>query len=195
MRDLPGRQPPQALVALIMITHLCPPYSHPPFIEPATCHPIFGTCAIIPSEPRPQLMPCHSGYSTYPAPLYFAHRHHSYSLAFPRRWQCMESIVRCIPHPRGRPCARVPAMAFDLLLPAGRQQLLLPRPARELLPNTPCCLLPSRQPVGQDDGLNGGRARLPIFSTVESGSAISPRNRLVLRMLEERWAGPSTDLC
>ena len=62
---------------------------------------------------------CSVTRGTYPAPLYFAYRHHSYSLAFPRRWQCMESIVRCIPHPRGRPCGRVPAMAFELLLPAG----------------------------------------------------------------------------
>ena len=52
VRDLPGPQPPQALVALIMITHLCPT-TPIPLYRGALATPIFGTCAIILSEPWP----------------------------------------------------------------------------------------------------------------------------------------------
>ena len=104
----------------------------------------------------------------------------------------MESIVRCIPP------SRPPCPCHGLRNAAAGRRWQLRRPKRES-----CCFqillaaaaaavsITSRQPVGQDDGLNGGHGRLPIFSTVDRGSVAQPghhcvRNRLVPRMLDLR---------
>ena len=142
-----------------------PSYSHPHLKrgEPAAAS-IFGPGAIILAGlvDAPSL-----GVLTLQLCTFGHRHHHSYSVAFPRRWQCMESIVRCIPPSRppvslpwpSKRCCR-PAMAAA----AAREresccfQILLAAAAAAVS-------ITSRQPVGQDDGLNGGHGRLPIFST------------------------------